>query len=199
MMGDSNSKARMLLTITLALVCMLSFSGNRNLWADSPDRNGEVAGLQDIPKEVKFTEEGTARISAKLPDGSPVEAIVRTTEYSENRFPYVSNRSYDQWGGWGGDNHPIFRIVTEVQVMVRDTRVPLRLSAFGDLANPHTMGFQLTDGGFRLSISGAEAGAFYTAELDFKGRCLAQRRVMYGEFPDEIVEKTEYRINEEWC
>ncbi|MBI4378660.1 MAG: hypothetical protein HY578_06155 [Nitrospinae bacterium] len=159
----------------LIIVFFLSITSNSTVYAET----------------VEFFN-GAAQINAKSSDGLPIKIIVRTTKYSPS-FPYRKGF------GWGADtvpNNPApsypQSVITSVDLKAGKEDIFVPLSAYGDLANPRTISFEITQKGFRLIVNGGDAGTSYEAVLDFEGEHIKRRKVLDGEFPIEVWEETVY-------
>ena len=98
--------------------------------------------------------------------------------------------------GWGAENRCPDAVITAVVVEQGGRRLIVPLSAFADLANPHSISLAgKNPRSFSLRISGGDAATAYRAVLQFNATGLVSRRVESGEFPRESNEVTTYRYN----
>lgn len=145
-----------------------------------------LAEITGLSHNVMFSN-GVAKITGESHDGNPIKIEVRTTKYSQS-FPYREGFS------WGADDiFPPTSVITSIKgriIGAGDIFVPL--SAYSDLADPFILSLENTPKGFRLVITGGDAGCSYAATLVFENIDIQRRKVVHGEFPDEAWEETVY-------
>ena len=134
-------------------------------------------------------ERGVAKASTAL---GPSDVVTATVEAIEPPNDYVYNKAYL----WGGDEaSPPKTIIKAITVVRNGVVVFIPLSAYA-LGDPRRISLSKRPArGFRLTISGSDAGGSYIATLDFKRNEIARRKVVSGEFPKDAWEETTYAFN----
>ena len=100
---------------------------------------------------------------------------------------------------WGAINHCPETFVSALEVKVKEKALFIPLSAFCGLGDPSEakIKHRLGKGCFAVELTGGDAFSSYSAILEFKNNVLSERIVQHGELPDEIWEKTIYKLDEE--
>lgn len=98
---------------------------------------------------------------------------------------------------WGGDeSQPPRWVISEINVVENRQMLVVPLSAYADLGDPRRMILDpLSAGHFKLTILGGDAAGAYKASMQFDQREIVRRRVVSGEFPDDVWEETTYSFN----
>lgn len=144
---------------------------------------------QSLAENVDFVA-GLATTSMDMGTFGLVKASVKTIEMPKD-YPY--GRAY-MWGG--DDTSSPKHIIKKISISVNGQLIYIPLSAFSDLGNPAQIGLKkLSSDSFRLIINGGNAAGSYSAMLDFRGSEIYQRKVVSGEFPKEVWEKTIFSFN----
>lgn len=125
-------------------------------------------------------------------DGVPVEISFIFDKILKKNFII---KFEEAWGAGVGSVNLLY--IKSVDVSVSNKKHFLRLSSYADLFNPAKLSFEIKNKKeFRLTIQGGEASSSYEAVLDFdKEGYLITRKVVHGEFPDEVYEETKYSYN----
>jgi hypothetical protein len=167
---------------------------------------------QDQPRQrsqTEFSTDGTASLSIQLDDGTQIHVSAKQAKYSPEIFPYTCSVPRIEWAGWGTVGLRPSTVITAIDVQINNEYVLVNLSAFSDLADAHTLVLEDISGGFnyrsqgrvhhvdfshayRLLIFGSDAAGSYQAELIFNKRSLERRKVVCGEFQENIREETIY-------
>lgn len=139
--------------------------------------------------EINF-KDGVAKDSIALGTSDLVNVAVETIEPTND---YAHSKAYM----WGGDEtSPPKKIIKAITVFRNGQNFFIPLSAYADLGNPSKISLlKLPAHGFRLLISGGDAAGSYSAMLDFKSNEISRRRVVSGEFPEEVWEETTFSFN----
>lgn len=139
-------------------------------------------------KTVNFVN-GIAKINE---NGGIIKVTIKTTNYYPG-FPYSNGFI------WGADEYEKPRLlITDIEILLKDTKIFVPLSAYCDLANPSQVELKVINhNSFSLIIYGGDAGVSYITELIFKDQKIKSRKVAHGEFPNEAWEKTEYHFIED--
>jgi hypothetical protein len=93
---------------------------------------------------------------------------------------------------WGAEGNCPKRAIAGLEALVDGQEIFVPRSAFADLGSPRTVSVTPTRSGFELNIDGGDAGASYTAILEFRGCLLRSRRVEGKSFADSAWEKTRF-------
>lgn len=145
----------------------------------------ELASAQD----ANFVE-GVAKTTITLGYADLATVSVETVQRPHG---YVYANAYM----WGGDETtPPKRIIKSITILRNGQTLFVPLSAYADLGSPRKILLQkLPDSGFRLIINGGDAGGSYSAMLDFNRNEISRRKVVSGEFPQEVGEETTFSFN----
>lgn len=117
--------------------------------------------------------------------------------------PPITGASPDNWGTWGeaGDKASrTSRGFKSFRLLVKGHEVFIPRKALWDLRDAREITVTVPDkGGKRLQVhvSGADAGAAYSAVFTIDNGFLQERLVRSGEFPDECWERTTYSWTDE--
>jgi len=135
-------------------------------------------------------EDGVAKVSMALGSSEMVSVSI---EIIEPQNSYVYSKAYM----WGGDEtSPPKKIIKALTVLRNSQMVFIPLSAYADLGDPRKISLEkLPARGFRLIISGGDAAGSYSAALDFKNNEVSRRKVVSGEFPQDVWEETTFSFN----
>lgn len=130
--------------------------------------------------------EGRAELSATARDGASIRVVVQ-----KMTIPL----DYPIKGGfyWGGDEDEMPKaLVVSVQAWVGNDKIFIPVSAYSDLGDPRSVSLKLIKTGFVLKISGGDAAGSYNATLSIEKGNIRRRKVVSGEFPDNVWEETIY-------
>jgi len=136
---------------------------------------------------------GVATLSGTTTDGNRVQTIIKTS-------PVNKDCSFRPSFGWGWDErHGPKVIINSFEIVIKEERSILPLSAYSDLGDPRNVEFKARGDGFTLVIVGGGVGAgdSYYAELIFERGYLRRRKVFSKNFP-EAWEETTYSFVEDW-
>jgi hypothetical protein len=126
------------------------------------------------------------KLSDSLTDGTPVKIEVRKVKIS-SRYPYPHAFI------WGGDELDMPKtVITALDILSGTEKIYVPLSAYSDLGDPNQVSLERTQKGFQIIIQGGEAASSYKAVLVFNHENIKRRKVIHGEFPDEVWEETTY-------
>lgn len=132
---------------------------------------------------------GIAQIEYRSNNDS-ISIKVFKTKFSPT-FPYQNGFR------WGANevSKPKY-VVSNIQVSNGNETIYIPLSAYCDLANPNKIMLDTSRNIFSLSIIGGDAGVSYKAKITFEKInsmfYIKSRKVMHGEFPEEVWEDTRY-------
>lgn len=100
---------------------------------------------------------------------------------------------------WGGDEENLSlpkKIIHSVTVVKNKQKIFIPLSAYSDLGDPNYIELKPLSGKkFQLIITGSDAAGSYKATLEFENNEIWKRRIVSGEFPDDVWEETKYKFN----
>lgn len=144
-------------------------------------------------KSLEFDiEGGVAQASVNKGTPDEIHVFIETVELSRGHF-------HEKAFMWGGDeNSPPKKVIKRIEIIrnYRKQKIFIPLSAYADLGNPKSISLLvLPTSRFRLVIVGGDAAGAYSAILEFKKNEILSRRVISGEFPKEVWEKTVYSFN----
>lgn len=156
---------------SMALVAVLTCVVAPSLWsADTASHQERVA--------ISLSEQGTASLSLEVTRGTSIQVNIKATSSTECLSEHLAAWTAPLvWLGWGADTSPPVRLTNSLEVTVNGIPAILSMSAYADLANPHSIALEAAPNGFTLTILGGESSTAYTAELRFRDKYLISRRV----------------------
>jgi hypothetical protein len=130
--------------------------------------------------------ENKAELTTSSKAGTSVRVVIQKITIASD-YPFKSGFN---WGG--GDTELPKTLVSSVQVWIGNEKIFVPLSAYSDLGNPRTASLKKTRKGFEIKIGGGDAAGAYSASLLIENSSIRRRKVVSGEFPDQVWEETIY-------
>lgn len=130
--------------------------------------------------------DGVVNLSDRLSDGTSIKVKVQKINRPSG-YPYKDALM------WGSDLPSLPpTVITKMEVQIGKDKTFIPLSAYSDLGDPGHVLLEKADRGFKLVITGGDAAGSYKAVLVFDRENIKRRKVMHGEFPDEVWQETVY-------
>lgn len=130
--------------------------------------------------------ENKAELTATIKAGTTVRVVIQKIVIASD-YPIKSGFR------WGGDDTELPKtLVGSVQVWIGNEKIFVPMSSYSDLGNPRTASLKKTRKGFEIKIGGGNAAGSYSAILLIENSNVHRRKVVSGEFPDQVWEETVY-------
>ena len=127
-----------------------------------------------------------AELTTTIKEGTSVRVVIQKMAIASG-YPITSGFL------WGGDDAELPKtLVVSVQVWIDNEKIFVPMSSYSDLGNPRTASLKKIRKGFEIKIGGGDAAGGYSATLSIENSNVRRRKVVSGEFPDQVWEETIY-------
>lgn len=93
---------------------------------------------------------------------------------------------------WGVEFSEPISVIDRLEIKKGDTKIPVRLSAYADLANVKKIEIKKQGKMIVVQIQGGDAAGAFVAEIMIKNDKVVERTVRNAEFPERVLERDIY-------